>query len=119
MLDFCQDLELLATCMCIADENEVSESRSCYEAMQMLTILQPYPCDTADKSSLSLPGKHFFRKIWKTGLVRVLKKVRKFVGSNVRSLASIWEKLCRIFPFFRGKAYFFIFSAITNVDYLA
>jgi len=108
VLDFCQDLELLATCMCIADENEVSESRSCYEAMQMLTILQPYPCDTADKSSLSLPGKHFFRKIWKTGLVRVLKKVRKFVGANVRSLASIWEKLLD-FSFFFGERRIFHF----------
>jgi len=40
----------------VVDESEVSEGLSQYEAMQMLTILQTYPCDT-DKASLSLPGK--------------------------------------------------------------
>ena len=42
----------------LVDETEVPEGRSCYEAMQMLTILQPYPSDT-DKASLSLPGKSY------------------------------------------------------------
>jgi len=39
------------------DDNEASEGRSCYEAMQMLTILQPYP--DADNASMSLPGKTY------------------------------------------------------------
>lgn len=40
----------------LVGETEVSEGLSRYEAMQMLTILQPYPTDT-DNASLALPGK--------------------------------------------------------------
>jgi len=57
-LDVFNELHAFIFVNFVVDENEVSEDRSCYESMQMLTILQPYPCDT-DKSSLSLPGMSY------------------------------------------------------------
>lgn len=41
----------------------------------MLTILQPYPCDT-DKASLSLPGKMFHERVSNNTIVVRLLSLR-------------------------------------------